>query len=249
MLAIHGFASEVFSPPGIIINGPPCPDGTDWHNCQPHDNNIDNLDNIANWKHDACRDWLATGVPVILDVSNGNDGRIVWAHNPGGVGFWGDNLDSTDDRFRNWQSELKGMNVNGNTFKGITVNCWNGYTEGYATVPSVEHGDTVYNWLVDLLDPPPWISHMRYVNGMRTFRVYGAICEKWIQLGADRGFGVPASDEQSTGSGRRLVTHAPRPQQPRSHSAAVRLYGPAQGPKLRSGLCPRWVYRAFLKSP
>lgn len=43
---------------------------------------------------------------------------------------------------------------------------------------------------------------MHYVNGVRTFRVYGAICEKWIQLGADRGFGVPASDEQWTGPGK-----------------------------------------------
>jgi hypothetical protein len=117
--------------------------------------------------------------------------------------FWGDNSQYTDDRWRNWQSELKGMNVNGNFMKGITVNCWNGYTEGYATVSSVEHGDTVYNWLVDLLEPDPKdFSHMHYVNGVRTFRVYGAICEKWIQLGADRSFGVPASNEQSTGAGR-----------------------------------------------
>jgi hypothetical protein len=190
VLAIHGFASEVFS-------------NRIKHNSQPYDNNIplENLGSIADWKRDALHDWVKTGVPVILDVSNGNDGRIVWG--PGGVGFWGDNRDYTDDHWRNWCSELKGMHVNGNTVKGITVDCWNGYTEGYATVPSVEHGDTVYSWLVDLLEPPPSdFNHMHYINGVRTFRVYGGICEKWIQLGADRRFGVPASNEQSIRPGR-----------------------------------------------
>jgi hypothetical protein len=195
VLAIQGYICEVFS--GLIRNGPPCSD-PDWHNCHPVDNNkpLAHLEALADWKRATLQDWVGSGVPVILDVSNGFDGRIVWAKD--GAGFWGDNLEYTYDHWRNWLSELKGKGV-----KGITVNTWNGYTEGYATVPSVEHGDTVYNWLVDLLESPPWdFSHMHYVNGARTFRVYGAICEKWIQLGADRGFGAPTSDEQSTGRGR-----------------------------------------------
>ena len=36
---------------------------------------------------------------------------------------------------------------------------------------------------------------MHYGNGARTHRVCGAICEKWIRLGADRGFGAPVSRE------------------------------------------------------
>jgi LGFP repeat-containing protein len=196
VLAIQGYASEVFS--GLIKNGPPCPDNTDWRKCDARDNNkpIENLEDIADWKSKALQDWIATGVPVILDVSNGFDGRIIWAKN--GAAFWGDNLDYTDDHWRNWQSELKGPGV-----KGITVNTWNGYTEGYASLPSIEHGDTVYNWLVDLLEPPPWdFSHMHYVNGARTWRVYGAICGKWIKLGADRVFAEPVGDERSTERGR-----------------------------------------------
>src|SRR6185295_5913251 len=66
-----------------------------------------------------------------------------------------------------------------------------------------EHGGTVYEWLTDLLEPPPWdYSHMHYVNGARTHRVYGAICEKWIRLGADRGFGAPVSEELPSALGR-----------------------------------------------
>jgi len=30
---------------------------------------------MADWKRKAMNDWIATGVPVILDVSNGYDGR------------------------------------------------------------------------------------------------------------------------------------------------------------------------------
>jgi hypothetical protein len=200
VLAVQGFASEVFS--DRVKNGPRCL-ADDWRQCQPHDNNLDNLQALADWKRAALSDWLKTNVPVILDVSNGFDGRIVWHKAENGAGFWGDNLTYTDDRWRNWMSQLKGLVVDGSRIKGITFNTWNGYTEGYAAVPSVEHGTTVYNWLTDLLEPPPWdCNHMHYVNGARTHRVYGAICEKWVQLGADRGFGAPVSEELPTARGR-----------------------------------------------
>ena len=164
-----GFESEVFS--GKIL---------------PGDNNKSNLPNLADWKKAALYDWQATGVPVIFDVSNGYDARIIF-----GGGFWGDNMGATDDRWRNWLSELKNPGM-----KGIVMDTWNGYTEGYAAAPTREHGTTVYNWLGDLLEPDPRAcSHMHYVNGVRTFRVYGAICDKWVQLGADRSFGRPVSDE------------------------------------------------------
>jgi hypothetical protein len=90
VLAVQGFASEVFS--GRVINGPPCGD-PDWRHCHPFDNNRDNLPNLADWKRAAVHDWVVTGLPVILDVSNGFDGRIVWKKN--GTGFWGDNLNYT----------------------------------------------------------------------------------------------------------------------------------------------------------
>ena len=184
VLAIQGFASEVFS--GLIKNSSPT----------PYDNNVDQLETIANWKRQATSDWVSTGVPVILDVSNGYDGRIVWGNNP--KGFWGDNMDYKEDRWRNWLSQIKGPGI-----RGITFDAWNGYTEGFAAVPTREHGFTVYNWLKDLLEPLPWeYSHMHYVNGAATHRVFGAICEKWIALGADRGFGAPISDELPSALGR-----------------------------------------------
>lgn len=193
VIAINGFASE--SQSGKVKTGPACAD-PDWRRCQPHDNNRDNLEALADWKRDAVRDWARTGVPVILDVANGMDGRVVWRKD--GVGFWGDNLDYTEDRWRNWMSLLKGP-----TIRGITVDSWNGYTEGWAVTPSFEHGETGYRWLQDLLEPDPRDhSHMHYVNGAPTYRVYGAIAERWKELGADRGFGVPVTHELPSAKGR-----------------------------------------------
>lgn len=180
ILAIHGFESEIFSPA-----------------VHPGDNNADgNISNMADWKRKAMNDWIATGVPVILDVSNGYDGRKVFGD---ATWHWGDTADSTDDRWRNWMSQLKNPSI-----AGISVDCWNGYTEGFAMVPSREHGDTAYNWLTDLLEPDPrGGNHMHYVNGVATHRVFGAICEKWIALGADRSFGAPVTDELASGPGRK----------------------------------------------
>jgi hypothetical protein len=199
VLGVNGFASEVFSEK--VIRGPPCPSEADWHGCQPHDNNGDNLPALADWKRAATADWVASALPVLLDVSNGNDGRIIWKDDPRGVGFWGDNMGATDDRWRNWMSELKGGGI-----KGLVVDTWNGFTEGYVTVPSREHGATVTSWLADLLEPDPrFCSHMHYADKRGTVRTYGAICEKWVQLGADRGFGAPVTEEGSEGAGR--VSH------------------------------------------
>ena len=186
VLAINGFESEVFS--NKVLKGPKFGPAVD--------NNTGNLETLADWKRAAVLDWVATGIPVLLDVSNGMDGRYVWRDK--GSGFWGDNCEYTDDRWRNWVSELKGHGI-----AGITFDTWNGYTEGYAAVPSFEHGDVVTRWLTDLLEPDPRdASHMHYRSGAATFRVYGAICEKWISLGADRRFGFPTSTEAPVHGGR-----------------------------------------------
>ena len=192
VLAIQSFEPEVSS--GVVKSAAPC--SAPAADCVPYDNNVDNLPPIARWKRANTRAWVATGVPVILAVSNGFDGRFVWARD--GAGFWGDNMESTDDRFRNWVSEIKGAGI-----KGITFDTWNGYTEGYAAVVSSEHGDVVYRWLTDLLRPDPRkCNHTQYAIGLPTYEVYGSICAKWIRLGGDRGFGVPTSPELSSAHGR-----------------------------------------------
>jgi hypothetical protein len=194
VLAIQSFEPEVWS--GVVESSAPCPPGS---TCAPYDNNVDNLGSIADWKLQDTRAWASSGVPVILSVSNGFDGRYVWEAD--GSGIWGDNHDSTDDRFRNWVSEMKGPGI-----QGITFDTWNGYTEGYAAVRSTEHGDTVYDWLSDLLKPDPRkCDHVHYESGVRTHRVFGKICRKWLLLGGDRGYGAPSTDVLRTDHGR--VSH------------------------------------------
>jgi hypothetical protein len=210
----------------VIRISPPCPP---HQTCAPYDNNVDNLGPIADWKRTNARAWVATGVPVLLSVSNGYDARVVWARY--GTGIWGDNHDYTDDRFRNWVSEMKG-----NGIKGITFDTWNGYTEGYVAVPSKEHADTVYAWLRDLFRPDPRkCDHVHYEAGAPAHRVFGSICAKWVRLGGDRGFGAPLSNELPSALGR--VSHfaggsiywSPGTHAHEVHGAIARKYAQAGG--------------------
>jgi hypothetical protein len=34
--------------------------------------------------------------------------------------------------------------------QGIVFNTWNGYTEGYAAVPTLENGDADFRWMQEL---------------------------------------------------------------------------------------------------
>ena len=194
VLAIQAFEPEISS--GVIENGPPCPTGK---GCAPRDNDVDNLERIVSWKAEDTQAWAKAGLPAMLSVSNGYDGRYVWAKP--GAGYWGDNHDATDDRFRNWLSEMKGQGA-----VGLTFDAWNGYTEGYAATVSKEHGTTVYDWLSDFMRPDPRkCDHTHYERGARTYRVYGSICSKWVRFGGDRRLGAPVSSEVSSALGR--VSH------------------------------------------
>lgn len=183
ILAIQGFISEIYT--NTIRNGAP--------NQAPRDNNLDNLPSIVRAKAARLDAWTQTEIPVLLDVSSGFDGRIVWKAQ--GTAFWGDNLDYTSDEWRNALSALKGGD-----YAGITFNTWNGFTEGYAAVPTVEHGNVVSDWLTDLYAPDPrTCAHTEYTDGRRSYRVTGSICEKWRAAGARYGIlGAPIADETST---------------------------------------------------
>lgn len=101
------------------------------------------------------------------DAAFAYDGHLIFADSPGS--FWGDNFGGTDDRWPNWMSELKNPGI-----KGIVMDTWNGYTEGYAAVPPREHGVAVYNWLADLLEPDPRAcSHMHCVLSARLHNTTG----------------------------------------------------------------------------
>ncbi|MET0390544.1 MAG: hypothetical protein ABW321_31520 [Polyangiales bacterium] len=185
VLAIQGFLTEIYT--GRVISSLPF--------TPPFDNNK-NLDHLLRDKLALIDGWVETGVPVIYDVSPGFDGRFVWLVY--GTGYWGDNFSYTSDDWRNRQSEQKGRGT-----YGVTFNTWNGFTEGYAAVPTVEHDSVIYDWLTDLFEPDPReCSHVEYRGGQSTHRLAGPVCETWREHGGGHGFlGRPTSDEVRSARG------------------------------------------------
>jgi hypothetical protein len=80
--------------------------------------------------------WINQRVPVMLDADPGYDGHIVFP----GSKVWGNN-----DHWREGISNLRDLPV-----AGVVYNTWNGYTEGYAAVPTREDGDVNFRWMQSL---------------------------------------------------------------------------------------------------
>jgi hypothetical protein len=80
--------------------------------------------------------WIAERLPVILDVDPGYDAHLMWSNSE----HWGN-----DDHWRGLLNTLRGLPI-----RGMVFNTWNGYTEGYAAVPTQEDGDANFRWMQDL---------------------------------------------------------------------------------------------------
>ncbi|HZS05226.1 MAG TPA: hypothetical protein VFD58_10365 [Blastocatellia bacterium] len=147
LLAIECFIPEV-SQAWAYSHNQPHPSGHTYGEGGPRQGEpilIDTLDlgQLISWKENFVKSWVETGIPVILDVAPGYDGHIVFAQPKPGDPFplvWGNN-----DQWRNAQTGMIALGV-----RGITFNTWNGYTEGYAAVPTLEFGDASYRWLQSL---------------------------------------------------------------------------------------------------
>ncbi len=85
------------------------------------------LDELIAWKRQFVSGWVDTGIPVILDVTPGYDAHKVFDNSR----RYGNN-----DAWHNGQANFVSLGV-----RGITGNTWNGYTEGYAIVPSCRAAD------------------------------------------------------------------------------------------------------------
>jgi hypothetical protein len=86
---------------------------------------------VSYWK-----DWLHVGVPVLFDVCPGYDARFVF---PGSTAYGNNHM---------WRSGLK--KAWSSAFQGTVFNTWNGYTEGYAAVPTIEHHNANWNWAQEI---------------------------------------------------------------------------------------------------
>ena len=114
-------------------------------------------DYLLQWKMTFSAGWINTGIPFIQDVSPGYDAHIVF---PGSV-IYGNN-----NEWREGQS----MIIDELNSESITFNTWNGFTEGFAGMPTDEYGDTTYYWICGLL---------------------GGICDDTVT-----GIGIPVKNEE-----------------------------------------------------
>ncbi len=93
-------------------------------------------DDILAWKRGFLERWISTGIPVLVDVSPGYNGELVFgnsAHARYGLG---------DEWFNGMTSIVNDLARN-----GMIYNSWNGYTEAMAATPTVEFGTALYDWL------------------------------------------------------------------------------------------------------
>ncbi len=100
---------------------------------------FDNDNALIEWKRDYCQRWNNTSIPFIIDVSPGYDAHVVF---PSSM-IYGNN--------QAWRDSLTAI-VEDIPANGITVNTWNGYTEGFAAVPTLEYGTAAYNWIATLYE-------------------------------------------------------------------------------------------------
>jgi hypothetical protein len=102
-----------------------------------HSIGVNDEETILRWKQRFASKWINTGIPFVQDISPGYDAHIV---------FPGPHIFGNTDSFRSGQSEL----IHKLKCQGVTFTAWNGYTEGYAGVPTAEYGDASYLWACDV---------------------------------------------------------------------------------------------------
>ena len=98
---------------------------------------MSNENDLIAWKNTFHNGWINTGIPFIHDISPGYDAHIVFPSSP----LYGNN-----QLWRDLQTQAI-INFESNSF---AFNVWNGYTEGFAGVPTLQYGDTTYNWVCSL---------------------------------------------------------------------------------------------------
>ncbi len=93
---------------------------------------------LTTWKKAYQNSWINTGIPFVHDISSGYDAHIVFPSSP----QYGNN-----DLWRNLQSQA----IQDFGSQSFTINTWNGYTEGFTGVPTLQYGDVTYSWICALL--------------------------------------------------------------------------------------------------
>ncbi len=120
---------------------------------------------LIDWKRDFMSGWTETGIPNYHDISSGYDAHIVFPSSP----VYGNN-----SSWRNYQTAL----IEEFESTSFTVSAWNGYTEGFAAVPTAAYGDHTYKWICEILsgtcgvEPEPEPDEIKESQESVTFTIY-----------------------------------------------------------------------------
>ena len=93
---------------------------------------------LIKWKRNFMIGWSNTGIPQYHDISSGYDAHIIFPTSP----VYGNNY-----TWRYLQTQL----IEEFESEAFTVSAWNGYTEGFAAIPTAEYSDSAYNWICETL--------------------------------------------------------------------------------------------------
>lgn len=137
-------------------------------------------------KRDILHRWVVSGIPTFLDATPGYNGDIVFAKTKDGP----DPSYGNNDNWRNYVGQLISGGIH-----GVVVNAWNGYTEGWASMPYVNAAWDQPNPSVDYAQwswvranfalDPRYCNHWEMVAGQPTYLIQGGICDKWVSWGGD----------------------------------------------------------------
>ena len=106
-------------------------------------------DDLLSFKRGFISDWFATGIPVLVDVSPGYDGHLVF----------GDDAKGAYGHSDEWIQGVTAL-VNEYGRAGMVYNSWNGYTEAMVGTPTTEKGNSLYDWLKALnSDQGVYVDH------------------------------------------------------------------------------------------
>jgi hypothetical protein len=157
----------------------------------------DNDADLIAWKKNYSEQWANTSIPFIIDVSPGYDAHIVFAESM----IYGNN--------EAWRDSLTAI-VEDIPAEGISVNTWNGYTEGFAVVPSLEFGDAGFSWITSLFEMytiPDTINGFEETLPIsKEFIVYPNPAENELHIQTDNLYDGTISCEIYSLQGERLVT-------------------------------------------
>ncbi len=107
----------------------------------PRDQHSISEDDRLHYMEGVMHKWSKSSIPFIAPLMPGYDAHVVFPK----MGIYGFNAP--------WLKRQTDLALHYET-AGISFDCWNGWTEGYAIPPSIENGDLLFRWAQETIHAP-----------------------------------------------------------------------------------------------